>query len=226
MEKFQQHYIWYYDNFRNIAYILQKLIIERQLVCKKLLIQLSIWCIHRRPSFFCSNFHCRVYKIILFYLILKDNNTYTVPRLWPSSQTASRRLLDWWPRCPHLLGQTRPDHRTRPCVESPGCVRWCESGPTSWCLGKVLRGRKAPAHLSTIKSSCVTTEKLFCYKSESQKVWDISQCLNASQNDWKHLKLTAATVSMSNTLVQYRQAFALPYLVWHSSTREQSTQRA
>lgn len=29
--------------------------------------------------------------------------------------------------------------------------------------------------------------------------------------------LTAATVSMSNTLVQYRQALAFPYLVWHSS---------
>lgn len=32
--------------------------------------------------------------------------------------------------------------------------------------------------------------------------------------------LTAATVSMSNTLVQYRQAFAFPYFVWHSSAKK------
>lgn len=36
-------------------------------------------------------------------------------------------------------------------------------------------------------------------------------------------KLTAATVSMSNTFVQYRQAFAFPYLVWHSSKNKQNT---
>lgn len=45
-------------------------------------------------------------------------------------------------------------------------------------------------------------------------------------NNWKHFKLTAATVSMSKTLVQYRQALALPYLVWHSSEGEQNTLRA
>lgn len=32
--------------------------------------------------------------------------------------------------------------------------------------------------------------------------------------------LTAAIVSMSKTLVQYLQAFAFPYLVWHSSVGE------
>lgn len=36
-------------------------------------------------------------------------------------------------------------------------------------------------------------------------------------------ELTAATVSMSNTLVQYRQAFAFPYFVWHSSKKQQKT---
>lgn len=32
--------------------------------------------------------------------------------------------------------------------------------------------------------------------------------------------LTAATVNMSKTFVQYRQAFAFPYFVWHSSARQ------
>lgn len=34
------------------------------------------------------------------------------------------------------------------------------------------------------------------------------------------LTLTAAIVSMSNTLVQYLHAFAFPYLVWHSSAKQ------
>lgn len=36
-------------------------------------------------------------------------------------------------------------------------------------------------------------------------------------------ELTAATVSISNTFVQYLQAFAFPYLVWHSSKNGQNT---
>lgn len=41
-----------------------------------------------------------------------------------------------------------------------------------------------------------------------------------------HKQLTAATVSMSKTLVQYRQAFAFPYLVWHSSKGNESRDKA
>ena len=46
-----------------------------------------------------------------------------LPRWWPWSQTASRRLGDWWPRCPRPLGRTRPGRRRPPYEESPGCVQ-------------------------------------------------------------------------------------------------------
>ena len=48
-------------------------------------------------------------------------------------------------------------------------------------------------------------------------------CQTMLEEKWNYFKtrriflLTAATVNMSNTLVQYLQALAFPYLVWHSS---------
>lgn len=51
---------------------------------------------------------------------------------------------------------------------------------------------------------------------------DPAQSQSSQSGVWGSLvfTLTAAIVSMSKTLVQYLHAFAFPYLVWHSSVKE------
>lgn len=66
----------------------------------------------------------------------------------------------------------------------------------------------------------VITKTHLRFKNEFQK--HPANYSQQNKTNKENTVLTAATVSMSNTLVQYRQALAFPYLVWHSSIGKKS----
>lgn len=148
------------------------------------------------------------------HCILQKNNIYTsLVTFEPNSQPAPLGLMA-------QLSTSSGSDQTR-SQNAPLCgISWLRSMVRIWS-SVLMSGESPPWTQSTCSS--INCKKLknhfFNLKNECQKNLDFRRCLNASQ-------LTAATVNMSNTLVQYRQAFALPYLVWHSSAREQSAQGA
>ena len=112
------------------------------------------------------------------------------------------------------------------CKQSASCSRQISTpAPHHFLTGRML--------FLTPNLQCRITEGQACYAQQQKNIYAQVITIKVTTGHHHHHHgnsgsscaniLTAAIVSRSNTLQQYRHAFALPYFVWHSSNTHRET---